>query len=404
VRSAKGVISGQIFDRNSDGKQFQKGVLISMRKDSLLISKSSIKHRLVIFVIGISIISGVFLISTATKGEAKSGTNDAVVDFDGDGKTDVSIMRATGIGATYDWWILNSSNGNITTLPFGVRPRDIPAPADYDGDGKDDIAMWRNSPFTGEVSTFYIIYSSTGATAIIPFGQNGDIPVVDDYDGDGKDDLAVWRAPAAAGGAGQAIWYYRGTLNNPNQNITYVPWGARYGTNINQKDEPYPGDFDGDGKADFRVQRPVDTTLIGTGPAIFYTLTATGNVSYDYYSLADDRIVPGDYDGDGKTDICVARGFNISPGNTTWYIRYSSGIPDSQTIFGFGFNFAQGDYDGDGKTDIGYFMTPVDPEAIGFWYLSSANNREARFIRWGSRPALPSPGAGDLPIAGYNNR
>lgn len=343
------------------------------------------------------------LILTAFGSAGNAQNNDAVVDFDGDGKTDPAIMRAAGIGATYQWWIMHSADGSVRTFSLGVRPRDVPAPADYDGDGKDDVAMWRNTPQTGEVSGFYIIYSSTGTMDIIPFGQNGDIPVVEDYDGDGKDDLSVWRAPAAAAGPGQAVWYVKKSLNNPDGNITYLPFGMRYGSQADQVDDPYPGDFDGDGKADFRIQRRSDITdTSGTQPAIFYTMTSTGVLTYEYFGQSSDRILPGDYDGDGKTDIAVARGFNISPGNTTWYIRYSSGIADSQHIFGAGFNFAQGDYDGDGTTDIAYFMTNADDALTGFWYLASSANREPRFIKWGTRPTVPL--AAELPIAGYNNR
>lgn len=327
--------------------------------------------------------------------------NDAPVDFNGDGKTDVSILRSTGFGTQMTWWNLESGTGNVTNLDLGLRAIDQPVPADYDGDGKDDIAVFR---FSGpEGGTWYIFQSSTGTYRIERFGIPGDNPtIVDDYDGDGKDDLAVFRRSA---GPGQTYFFYKGSLNNPDGNITYVPWGMRYGTQSDQIDDPYTGDFDGDGKADFAVQRRADTsvTTLNT-PAVFHILTAAGNYSVQYFGLAGDRIVPGDYDGDGKTDIAVARGFNISPGSTTWHIRYSSGIPDDSTVFGSGFGFAQGDYDGDGATDIAYFMASGDPDEVGFWYLSSANNREDRFVRWGARPAFPSPGAGDLPAAGYNNR
>lgn len=329
---------------------------------------------------------------------------DAVVDFNGDGRTDYSIIRSTGFGAQFRWWNLESGTGNVTSWEMGTRGFDQPVPADYDGDGKDDMAMFR---FNGQgAGNWYIWQSSTNSLRVEQFGQAGDNPtVVDDFDGDGKDDLAVFRINTAAQGPGQAHFYYRASSNNPNGDVTFVPWGMRYGSQSEQADDPYTGDFDGDGRADFAVQRHLDITATSSNtPAVFHILTATGNYSIQYFGWKSDRVVPGDYDGDRKTDICVARGFNISPGNTTWYIRYSSGIADDATVFGSGFNFSQGDYDGDGKTDIAYFMTPVDSNAVGFWYLASSNNREARFVRWGSRPSLPSPGAGDLPAAGYNNR
>jgi hypothetical protein len=329
---------------------------------------------------------------------------DAFVDFDGDGKSDFGIIRRPGVVGAWTWWYQLSSTGTVHTFNFGESPRDITQPVDFDGDGKDDVAMWRNSPQTGEVSAYYIIQSSNNTVKIIPFGQPGDTPTTADYDGDGKADLSVWRANSAAQGAGQAIWYYRGTLNNPNENITYIPWGMRYGGQADQVDEPYPGDFDGDGRSDFRIQRRADITIATSNtPAIFITLlTSNGNITYDYFGIASDRILPGDYDGDGKTDIAVARGFNVNPGNTTWYIRYTSGLPDYQTVFGSGFNFAQGDYDGDGKTDIGYFLLGATTETTGFWYIESTTG-QTKFFRFGARPS-GGTGSGDLPIAGYNNR
>jgi hypothetical protein len=326
---------------------------------------------------------------------------DAAVDFNGDGKTDISILRSAGFGTQMTWWNLESGTGNVTTLDLGTRAIDQPVAADYDGDGKDDIAVYR---FTGpEAGNWYILQSSTGTFRIEKFGITRDNPtIVDDYDGDGKDDLAVYRQSSSV--VGQSYFFYKGSLNNPDGNITYVPWGMRYGTQSTQGDDPYTGDFDGDGKADFGIQRAVDTASTSDGPALFWVLLSSGGTKIEYFGNKSDRVVPGDYDGDNKVDIAVARGFNISPGNTTWYIRYSSGIPDDATIFGAGFNFAQGDYDGDGKTDIAYFILGATPEEIGFWYLASATNNESRFVRWGARPAFPSPGAGDLPAAGYNNR
>ena len=58
----------------------------------------------------------------------------SLFDFDGDGKTDIGIIRPNG-GVT-EWWISRSSDSNVFATVFGLAS-DIPAPADFTGDGKD---------------------------------------------------------------------------------------------------------------------------------------------------------------------------------------------------------------------------------------------------------------------------
>ena len=231
----------------------------------------------------------------------------------------------------------------------------------------------------------------------------GDIALVEDYDGDGKDDMSTWRLPPESE-LGQATWFYQGSFNNPNNNVTYFPFGIRHGSQtFDQRDEPYTGDFDGDGKADFRVQRRVDTSVVsGNTPAIFYTYsTSTGAISYDYLGWFFDRIVPGDYDGDGKTDICISRGFNSAPSTTTWYIRYTSGIPDATFQWGAGAldQFAQGDYDGDGTTDPTVYRRAGENN----FYVRRSSDLSMQVFHWGQDDVVCGP-ACDIAVAVYNNR
>lgn len=80
-------------------------------------------------------------------------------DYDGDGKVDLAVRRASN----QYWFILNSSGtdpltGNsdaITRHQFGKNAADIPVVADYDGDGKADLAVRRASNYT-----WYILNSS----------------------------------------------------------------------------------------------------------------------------------------------------------------------------------------------------------------------------------------------------
>ena len=86
-------------------------------------------------------------------------------DYDGDERTDFAVFRPS----TAVWYVLRSSDSTVSTLQWGL-PTDKPAPADYDGDGRTDIAVYRDG-------TWYIVQSSTGGTSTQQFGLSSDVPV-----------------------------------------------------------------------------------------------------------------------------------------------------------------------------------------------------------------------------------
>ena len=88
-------------------------------------------------------------------------------DFNGDGKTDLAIWRAS----TATFWVYLSASGNTFSKQMGVST-DVPVPGDYDGDGKADLGVWR--PSTG---VWWILRSSNGVTMTIQWGMLGDLPV-----------------------------------------------------------------------------------------------------------------------------------------------------------------------------------------------------------------------------------
>ena len=343
---------------------------------------------------GMILIGGQFTVfnMSARSGLARfKNATDTYADFDGDGKTDFSVMQRQSQFGQWTWWVNYSSTNSLQAFDFGLSPSDIAQPADYDGDGTDDVAVWRAA---GTNSGYYISQSGTNTVRFIAFGQNGDIPMTEDYDGDGRDDLSVWRAPSSS--VGQATWYYLGSLNNPNNNLTFVPWGMRYGTESSQVDKPYPGDFDGDGKADFRVSRRVDTSVAtGNTAAVFYTMSATGAFTQDYWGWASDKTLPGDYDGDGKTDLAVARGFNQGGAQIVWWIRYTGGQADAAINWGTGGfdQFAQGDYDGDGTTDLATYRRAGENN----FYVRRSSDQSMMVYHLGAS-------TNDFAVANYNNR
>lgn len=236
-------------------------------------------------------------------------------DFDGDGRTDISIFRP-GAG---EWWINRSSTNQTTVSQFGVST-DRLAPADFTGDGKTDIAIWRSS--TGE---WFILRSENNSFLSFPFGANGDVPAPGDFDADGKADPAVYRPSAGT-------WFIlKSTGGTTIQNFG-IP-----------EDKPVVGDYDGDSRDDLAVYRP--------SASEFWILRSTAGLIAGRFGAVGDQAVPGDYTGDGKTDVAVWRS---STGE--WFILRSEDNSFFSLPFGTSGDVpAPGDYDGDGKFDTAVF-------------------------------------------------
>lgn len=139
----------------------------------------------------------------------------------------------------------------------------------------------------------------------------------------------------------QGAWY---SYNLEDGTFKIVNWGLA-------TDKIVPGDYDGDGVTDHAVFRPA------TG--VWYLFQSTAGIAGATWGLSSDVPVAADYDGDGKSDIAVFR-----PSNGTWYVLRSTG---GFSIVNWGLaedRPVPGDYDGDGKSDIAIFRPSTST-----WYV-----------------------------------
>jgi hypothetical protein len=143
-----------------------------------------------------------------------------------------------------------------------------------------------------------------------------------------------------------------------------------------------PGDYDGDGKTDPAIFRP------STGLwAILKSSTNYSSALYVSWGLSTDVPAPADFDGDGKTDPAIFR-----PSTGLWAMLKSSTGYASASYVTWGLSTdvpMQSDYDGDGKADPAVFRP-----STGGWYALRSSTSYASYlgVSWGLSTDVPVPG------------
>jgi hypothetical protein len=208
-----------------------------------------------------------------------------------------------------------------------------------------------------------IVDSLPGGSAVYMFAGHTEMQTAPtfDFDGDGKSDIGIFRPLPAA------EWWIRRSSDGQ------VP-AYQFGTGT---DKIVPADCTGDGKTDIAFWRP------STGE--WYVLRSENLSFFSFpFGTTGDIPVPADYDADGKADPAVFR-----PSNGTWFIQRSS--DNGTTIAQLGSNGdvpVAADYDGDGRADMAIYRT-----ALGQWWL---NRSTAGAITFNFGTATDKPVQGDF--------
>jgi hypothetical protein len=263
------------------------------------------------------------------------------IDFDGDTRMDMSVYDPQS-----GQWFYRRSTGGSAAVKWGWNSA-RPLRGDFDGDRKTDFCVY--DPATG---IWYIRFAAGSSTAT-RWGWPSAIPAPGDYNGDGRTDFAVYD-PAT----GQ--WY-----------IKYAGLSGQRSVSSPGAGIPIPGDFDGDGKMDVAVYQPW---------ASRWSIRFSEGGMVEFYKGVDGGIpVLGDFDGDGRIDACV-----YSPETGIWYIKesgppgyFNAGASYSVTWGWRGAKPVPGDFDGDGKTDLAVYH-----QAAGDWYIKYASGGSAK-VHWG---------------------
>lgn len=176
-----------------------------------------------------------------------------------------------------------------------------------------------------------------------------------DFDGDGISDEVVYR-----GATGE---YF---MNKSSLGYQQIPWGNAHFT-------PIYGDFDGDGISDRGL-------VASFGGSLFWYIIRSSDAQLyaRAWGLEGDKIVIGDYNGNGRDEIAIYR-------DGAWFIldEDDRGVVHYWGLAGIDIP-VPADYDGDGKTDLAIYR-----KTDGMWWIlysgfsSNVINKYYDAVQWG---------------------
>ncbi|MBK8096506.1 MAG: VCBS repeat-containing protein [Planctomycetes bacterium] len=259
--------------------------------------------------------------------EAKSFARTYVGDFNGDAKDDCVIHNSNsfqlflsdGAKLVPTWG--NTGSGQNSSIVWHV--------GDFNGDGKDDLYRIlpgnRVSMLRSNGTSFTTLVTYGGSLPSWQMGA-GDRFLVGDWNGDGKDDLMVWNHTTWGT---PYIGFYRSTGTGLQVYARFD--NAMPGWQMAAGDKYHVGDFNGDGRDEICAFNGTSWSLKWFG---MFRSTGTGIAHTINYSTqfagwnmgANDQHFVGDFDNDGDDDVYTFNGAN-------WSIRYLGMMRSNGTSF-----------------------------------------------------------------------
>ncbi len=279
-------------------------------------------------------------------------------------------------------------------------------PGDFNGDGFTDFIRQARGGWANDATNMANTYIGDGQGGfnqhwlvdnVILSGNNRRL-FVGDYTGDGIDDFIVQELCCRGDTGALPLQLYRATGTGGFQrtalllNVDVAANAVRI----------VPGDFDGDRRMDFIRQEIGDWGAVdGFASTYFSEGTSFRREFFDGVDLLDGRavnLIPGDYNGDGRTDLIVQErsssyASSMRDPAETWlsvddgeFIRIPFTNIDPKYLRANGCNIIPGDYNGDGLTDF------IRQER-GDWDDDFVNTFQVFFARGDGRFDIVTPGS-----------
>ena len=331
-------------------------------------------------------------------------------DFNGDGRTDIALVRQAGGWTTVPVALSGDANFAIQNRPVGAFAGWASDPVvrvltgDFNGDGRTDIALvrqaggWTTVPvaLSGDAN-FAIQNRPVGDFAIWAADPNVRV-LTGDFNGDGRTDIALVRQAGGWTTVPVALSSDTGFTIQNRPASDFALWASDPVVRV------LTGDFNSDGRTDIALVRQAGGwTTVPVALSGDTGFTIQNRPASDFALWASDpvvRVLTGDFNSDGRTDIALVRqagGWTTVPvalsGDTGFTIQNRPASDFALWASDPVVRVLTGDFNSDGRTDIALVRqaggwTTVPVALSGDANFAIQNRPVGAFAGWASDPVV----------------